>query len=207
VAYGSPLRQFQLDAAIAPGGFLGIARIDRPELARACASKGFSERRSRLALVRHHRAPSGRLIRARGHEIGIIVDANGNYTVDEALASMRRIADYRIEWYEEPLPPLAFDGYAVLRPRAPIPIATGEALYTAWDFKRLLDLSAVDIVQPDLTMYGGLRAGREIALLLNFITSVYRLTCGEVESDWRRPAISSPRCPTIRTAATSCSRR
>ena len=34
--------------------------------------------------------------------------------------------------------------------------ATGEALYTAWDFKRLLDLSAVDIVQPDLTMYGGL---------------------------------------------------
>ena len=207
MAYGSPLRQFQLDAVIAPGGFLGIARIDRLELARACASKGFSERRSRLALVRHHRAPSGRLIRARGHEIGIIVDANGNYTVDEALASMRRIADYCIEWYEEQLPPLAFDGYAVLRPRAPIPIATGEALYTAWDFKRLLDLSAVDIVQPDLTMYGGLRAGREIALLLDFITSVYRLTCGEVESDWRRPAISSPRCPTIRTAATSCSRR
>ena len=100
-----------------------------------------------------------------GDDIGIIVDANGNYTVDEALASMRRIADYRIEWYEEPLPPLAFDGYAVLRPLAPIPIATGEALYTAWDFKRLLDPSAVDIVQPDLTMCGGLRAGREIALL------------------------------------------
>jgi D-galactarolactone cycloisomerase len=46
-----------------------------------------------------------------------------------------------------------------------IPIATGEALYTAWDFKRLLDLCAVDIVQPDLSMCGGLRAGREIALL------------------------------------------
>jgi D-galactarolactone cycloisomerase len=100
-----------------------------------------------------------------GDDIGIIVDANGNYTVDEALDSMRRIADYRIEWFEEPLPPLAFDGYAVLRPLAPMPIATGEALYTAWDFKRLLDLSAVDIVQPDLTMCGGLRAGREIALL------------------------------------------
>ncbi len=55
-----------------------------------------------------------------GDDIGIIVDANGNYTVDEALDSMRRIAHYRIEWYEEPLPPLAFDGYAVLRPRAPI---------------------------------------------------------------------------------------
>ena len=100
-----------------------------------------------------------------GDDIGILVDANGNYTVDEALDSMRRIADYGIEWYEEPLPPLDFDGYAVLRARAPIPIATGEALYTAWDFKRLLDLRAVDIVQPDLSLCGGLRAGREIALL------------------------------------------
>ena len=78
---------------------------------------------------------------------------------------MRHIADYGIEWYEEPLPPLNFDGYATLRARAPIPIATGEALYTAWDFKRLLDQCAVDIVQPDLSMCGGLRVGREIALL------------------------------------------
>ena len=100
-----------------------------------------------------------------GDDTGIIVDANGNYTYDEALESMRRIADYGIESYEEPLPPLNFDGYAALRARAPIPIATGEALYTAWDFKRLLDLCAVDIVQPDLSMCGGLRAGREIALL------------------------------------------
>jgi L-alanine-DL-glutamate epimerase-like enolase superfamily enzyme len=79
---------------------------------------------------------------------------------------MRRIADYRIEWYEEPLPPLTFDGYAILRPRAPIPIATGEALYTAWDFKRLLDLSAVDtphvIVRTAVgQMRGCTRQGRE----------------------------------------------
>jgi D-galactarolactone cycloisomerase len=66
-----------------------------------------------------------------GEDTGIIVDANGNYTCDEALESMRRIADYGIEWYEEPLPPLDFEGYAVLRARAPIPLATGEALYTA----------------------------------------------------------------------------
>ena len=43
-----------------------------------------------------------------GDDTGIIVDANGNYTCDEALESMRRIADYGIEWYEEPLPPLEF---------------------------------------------------------------------------------------------------
>jgi D-galactarolactone cycloisomerase len=52
-----------------------------------------------------------------GDDTGIIVDANGNYTYDEALESMRRIADYGIEWYEEPLPPLNFGS----RARAPNP--------------------------------------------------------------------------------------
>jgi D-galactarolactone cycloisomerase len=85
--------------------------------------------------------------------------------LDEALDSMRRIADYRVEWYEEPLPPLAFDGYAVLRPRAPIPIATGEALYTIWDFNRLIAARAVDVVQPDVTLCGGLDEAKAIALL------------------------------------------
>ena len=42
---------------------------------------------------------------------------------------------------------------------------------------------------------------------LGFITCVCRHMCGEVESDWRRPAISSHRCPIIRTAGISCSRR
>jgi len=100
-----------------------------------------------------------------GEEVDLIVDANGNYTVDEALESMRRIADHRIFWYEEPLPPQDFDGYAELRRKASMPIATGEALYTAWDFKRLLELRGVDVVQPDLTLCGGIRAGREVALL------------------------------------------
>jgi D-galactarolactone cycloisomerase len=102
---------------------------------------------------------------ALGEEVDLIVDANGNYTVDEALESMRRIADHRIFWYEEPLPPQDFDGYAELRRKASMPIATGEALYTAWDFKRLLELRGVDVVQPDLTLCGGIRAGREVALL------------------------------------------
>jgi D-galactarolactone cycloisomerase len=100
-----------------------------------------------------------------GEDVDLIVDANGNYTVDEALESMRRIAEHRIFWYEEPLPPQDFDGYAELRRKALMPVATGEALYTAWDFKRLLELRGVDVVQPDLTLCGGIRAGREVALL------------------------------------------
>lgn len=95
----------------------------------------------------------------------LLVDSNGNYTVDVALESIGRITPYDIHWYEEALPPQDFNGYAMLRARSPIPIATGEALYTAWDFKRLLDLQGADIVQPDISLCGGLRTARDIALL------------------------------------------
>lgn len=98
-----------------------------------------------------------------GEEIMLLVDANTNYTVDMALESMRRIEKYRIGWYEEPLTPLDFDGYTELRRRAPMPIATGEALYTAHDFKRLADCRGADILQPDLSLCGGLGQARRIA--------------------------------------------
>ncbi len=103
--------------------------------------------------------------RVLGDGMLLMVDANGNYTCDVALESMRRIAPYGIHWYEEPLPPQDVRGYRALHAQAPIPIATGEALYTAFDFKRLLDDRSVDVVQPDLSLCGGLGEGKLIARL------------------------------------------
>ena len=48
---------------------------------------------------------------------------------------------------------------------SPVPIAAGEALYTGYEFKRLLDCRAVDVLQPDLTLCGGFWQGRVIATL------------------------------------------
>ena len=92
---------------------------------------------------------------AVGPDMLLMVDANGNYTADEALASMAAVAPYDIHFYEEPLPPTDFAGYRYLRARAPVPIAAGEALYTAWDFRRLIDDGGADVLQPDLTLCGG----------------------------------------------------
>src|SRR3712207_7581267 len=51
----------------------------------------------------------------------------------------------------------------LLHRTSPIPIAAGEALYTAFDFNRLLERRAVDVVQPDLSLCGGFWQGRRIA--------------------------------------------
>ena len=103
--------------------------------------------------------------RILGDDTLLLVDVNGNYTVDQTLESMRRTAPYGIHYYEEPLPPQDVEGYKLLAQRAPLPVAAGEALYTMFDFDRLISARAVDVVQPDLTLCGGLDEARAIAVL------------------------------------------
>ena len=100
-----------------------------------------------------------------GAGVDLMVDINSNYTYDLARESIARLAEYEIGWVEEPLSPQDFAGYERLQRWSPIPIATGEALYTAYDFKRLVDRRAVDVLQPDLSLCGGFWQGRAIALL------------------------------------------
>jgi galactonate dehydratase len=45
------------------------------------------------------------------------------------------------------------------------PIATGERHYTRWDFKRLFEQKAVDIIQPDLSHAGGITECKKIAIM------------------------------------------
>ena len=46
-----------------------------------------------------------------------------------------------------------------------VPIATGERLFTKYDFKRLLNSGGVDIIQPDLSHAGGITEVKEIAAM------------------------------------------
>lgn len=107
-----------------------------------------------------------RLVReAHGEAMHIFVDANGVYTLDQALASMRALDGLDVGWYEEPLAPAEQEGYRLLSARATIPVAAGEALYTAFAFDRLLAPRALDIAQPDLALVGGFSQARLIAQL------------------------------------------
>lgn len=112
-----------------------------------------------------------------GDDMLIMVDANGNYTVDLALESMARIARHDIHFYEEPLPPQDVLGYRELGRRGTIPVATGEALYTIHDFARLVHPRAVDILQPDLTLCGGFDQAKGIATLCQIHNLRYSPHC------------------------------
>ncbi len=112
-----------------------------------------------------------------GDDVLIMVDANGNYTVDLALESMKRLEPHAVHFYEEPLPPQDVFGYRELGRRGTIPVATGEALYTIHDFARLVHPRAVDILQPDLTLCGGFDQAKGIAMLCQLHNLRYSPHC------------------------------
>ena len=95
----------------------------------------------------------------------LMVDINGAYTADVALACARAIEPFDIHWIEEPLPPGDLLGYAELRARSPIALAAGEAHHTVRDFRALIDGRCVDIVQPSIPTVGGLTEAKRIATL------------------------------------------
>jgi D-galactarolactone cycloisomerase len=104
---------------------------------------------------------------AVGPDVLLAVDAGGSdahwpHGVKWALATAVMLADHDVAWFEEPLPPDDFDGYAELRNRAAVPIAGGEVLCRRQEFARFLRAGAVDIVQPDTTKGGGLSASRRV---------------------------------------------
>ena len=151
----------------ASGGYFTRAADQQAALARQLeplVGKGFPA--FKIKIGRDPREDEARVKLAKqiiGDDAVLTVDSNGNYTVDLVLESMRRIAPYAIGWYEEPLAPQDWKGYAELKSRAPMPVATGEALYERFDLRRLIDGRLADVVQPDLALCGGFSVARFVA--------------------------------------------
>jgi D-galactarolactone cycloisomerase len=130
------------------------------------AARGFGA--FKIKIGRHPAEDARRASLARriiGDTPLLTVDTNGNYTEDGVLESMRVTAACDIHWYEEPLAPQDWAGYRSLAARAPVRLATGEALYSLFDFRRLIDGRLAAVVQPDLTLCGGFAVAQTIGAL------------------------------------------
>lgn len=80
-----------------------------------------------------------------------------------AVRTADMLANYGVEWFEEPLPPDNLADYVLLRRHSPLPIAGGEVLTRRQSFFSWLREGAFDIVQPDVTKVGGISEERRIA--------------------------------------------
>jgi L-alanine-DL-glutamate epimerase-like enolase superfamily enzyme len=126
---------------------------------------GFGPRDGRAGLPRN--VELIRAVReAVDDEVELAADAYMGWDLAYALEMAERLRPYRLSWIEEPLMPEQVERYAELRERAPWQRWTcGEHTYGKWDCKRLIDLRATDVLQPDVNRVGGITEARKICAL------------------------------------------
>ena len=132
--------------AVAPdgveGGFFAVLERDRADI--ACA---------RVKAVRD----------AVGPDFDILIEVHGNLGTTSAIQMGRRLEGFDPFFYEEPVDSLNFECMKKVSENVSIPIAAGERLYLRHGFRRYIEEQALDILQPDMGLAGGITEVKKIA--------------------------------------------
>ena len=113
------------------------------------------EERARVAAVRS----------ALGPDVKLRLDANGKWTVEQAIRTIRSLAEFGLEYVEQPVAPGDLTGMARVRRDAGVPIAADEDVPGVDAACRVLETGAADMLVIKPMVVGGLRPAMEIAAM------------------------------------------
>jgi galactonate dehydratase len=102
---------------------------------------------------------------ALGPDFELLIEAHRRFAPSHAVRIGQRLLELGIDWYEEPCLAENIDLLAEVRRTVPIPIVTGEALYSKEEFFECLARRAADILNPDICAIGGITAMLDIAAM------------------------------------------
>ena len=94
---------------------------------------------------------------AVGPGMRLMADANAAHSPGIALRVANELAELDFDWLEEPLPQAGYHGYPELRAKFRLPLAGGEGLATRWAAAEAVKRGCFDIIQPDVSICGGIR--------------------------------------------------
>jgi galactonate dehydratase len=102
---------------------------------------------------------------AVGPKIDLMLDVSAELTTDAIIRLARKLEDQDIMFLEEPVDPFDIDALKKVSEHVHIPIAVGERIYTRYGFRRILELHAADVLQPDIGNTGGIMEAKKIAAM------------------------------------------
>jgi galactonate dehydratase len=109
---------------------------------------------------------------AVGPDVDLLIEVHRRLAPMHAVRIARAMERFRPFWYEEPVSSTNVEALAECRRQITIPIVTGEELYTRAEFRRVFELRAADIINPDVCNCGGILELRAIAQMAepSFVT-------------------------------------
>ena len=100
-----------------------------------------------------------------GKNLDIAVDFHGRVHKTMAKVLAHELEQYHLMFIEEPVLPQNNEALREIANHTSTPIATGERMFSRWDFKPLFEAGYADIIQPDLSHAGGISEVRKIAAM------------------------------------------
>lgn len=100
-----------------------------------------------------------------GDAMDIGVDFHGRVHKPMAKVLSKALEPFHPMFLEEVVLPENEEHFKEVADSVAVPLATGERLYTRWQFKNLFKQGAVDIIQPDVALCGGILETRKIAAM------------------------------------------
>lgn len=102
---------------------------------------------------------------AVGFDLNIGVDFHGRVHKGMAKVLAKELEPYKLMFLEEVVLPENEEAFREIANHTSTPLATGERLYSRWEFKNLLKEGAIDIIQPDIALCGGILETKKIAAM------------------------------------------
>ncbi|WP_440008223.1 galactonate dehydratase [Halomicrococcus sp. SG-WS-1] len=134
-------------------GFTALKMNATAELRRIDSPAAVDEAVARLAAVRD----------AVDDDVDVGVDFHGRVSKPMAKRLAKALEPHEPMFIEEPVLPEHNDVLPEIASHTTIPIATGERMFSRWDFKEVFEDGSVDVIQPDLSHAGGITEVKKIA--------------------------------------------
>ena len=102
---------------------------------------------------------------AVGPKVDVLIEVHRRLAPMHAVRLAREIEQYHPFWFEEPVLAENMEALAAAGAQIAIPVVTGEELYSKFEFRRVFETGAADIINPDVCNVGGILEMREIAAM------------------------------------------
>lgn len=140
---------------VVDAGFTAIKMNGTEELQYIDSYEKIDQTLARVAAVRESVGPY----------VGIGIDFHGRVHKPMAKILAKELEQFRPMFIEEPVLAENNEALREIAKHTTIPIATGERMFSRWDFKQILTEGYVDIIQPDLSHAGGITECKKIATM------------------------------------------
>lgn len=148
-------------------GWLGYSEEKMRRLAREAVADGWTHLKQKIGADIEQDVRRAQILREElGWDRQLMMDANQNWDVDQAVENMRRLAEFNPLWIEEPTSPDDVQGHRAIKDRiSPIGIATGEHAHNRVMFKQFFQAGAMDFCQLDPARLGGVNEVLAVLLM------------------------------------------